>query len=429
MQNPYSLMSDKPVRDRYWLHILLFTLTFFTTTLTGAEWMTARSILFDLPWSEVWQGLQYSIPFLGILTVHEFGHYFMSRYHKVQASLPYYIPVYLPLIGALNIGTMGAFIRIRNIPQTRQQFFDIGIAGPLAGFVVALGVLFYGYTHLPAREDIYRIHPQYEKYGSNYEKYVYTEQFIREQDSLNFLEAQAKGIVPKIDTNGKKVEFTPDPEQYKDIMQTSFSLGDNLLLRFFKNYVAEDPSLVPNPYEFFHYPFLFAGYLALFFTALNLIPIGQLDGGHILYGLIGYDNHRKVSPILYTIYIFYGGLGVIDHTGMVDFLGIESSPWTGIPLYGFFLYLVFERMMTQRQDAILLSIGVLTAQWLVTYYTGLTGYPGWLVFGFILGRFLGVYHPPSLYEEPLSTGRQILGWLTLGIFVLCFIPDPFLFGR
>ncbi len=416
-------MFDQPVKERYWLHILLFLIAFITTTLSGADWMGVRTM------AEIWQGLQYSIPFLGILTVHEFGHYFTSRYYKVSASLPYYIPMYLFGLGP-SIGTMGAFIRIRDTPRTRQQFFDIGIAGPLAGFVVALGVLGYGYTHLPAREDIFRIHPEYKQYGLEYEKYVYTEQFIREQDSLiNFVKAQAEGKLPKVDKDGKKIEFEPRPEEYKAIMESNFALGDNLLLRFFKNYVADDPSLVPNPYEFFHYPFLFAGYLALFFTALNLIPIGQLDGGHILYGLLGYDNHRKVSPILYTIYIFYGGLGVIKHTGMVNLLGMELEPWSGVPLYGFFLYLAFERMMSSRQDAVLLSIGVLTAQWLVTYYTGLTGYPGWLVFGFILGRVLGVYHPPALYEEPLSTGRQILGWLTLGIFILCFTPNPFQFGR
>ncbi len=419
-------MLDKSPKERYLLHIVLFLSALFTTTLSGAEWMSAKSITDNLAWSEVWQGLYYSIPFLGILTVHEFGHYFMSRYHQVKASLPYYIPMYLP---SISIGTMGAFIRIRDTPKTRQQFFDIGIAGPLAGFVVALGVLWYGFTHLPAKDDIYRIHPEYQRYGATYEKYVYTEKFIQEVDSLNFIAGQARGIYPKTDSTGKKNEFIPKPEEYKRMMESSLSLGDNLLLRFFKNYVAEDPSLVPNSFEFFHYPFLFAGYLALFFTALNLIPIGQLDGGHILYGLIGYENHRRVSPILFAIYIFYGGLGVIEHTGTVNFLGMEFSPWVGIPLYGYFLYLVFERMMNSLQDTLLLTVGVLTAQWLVTYYTGITGYPGWLVFGFILGRFLGVYHPPSLYEEPLSTGRQLLGWLTLGIFILCFIPDPFQFGR
>jgi len=428
---PNPLFPEMPETDRppsrikrYAVHILLFIVTLGTTTLSGAEWMSAGIT----EWRDVGQGFWYSIPFLGILTVHEFGHYFMSRIHKVQASLPYYIPLYFPG-GLPSIGTMGAFIRIRTSPKTRQQFFDIGIAGPLAGFVVALGVLWYGFTHLPEQEDIFRIHPEYERYGVNYEKYVYSEQFIREQDSLQFIAAQEKGTYPKVDEKGRPVVFTPRPETYRNIMESSFSLGDNLLLRFFKHYVAEDPALVPNPYEFFHYPLLFAGYLALFFTALNLLPIGQLDGGHILYGLIGYENHRRVSPVLFTIYIFYGGLGVIYPTGVVNFLGMESSALTGIPLYLFFLYLTFSRMTDNLRDTLLLSIGVLTGQWLVTYYTGMTGYPGWLVFGFLLGRVLGVYHPPALYEEPLSTGRQILGWLTLGIFVLCFIPEPFHFGR
>ncbi|MDJ1479518.1 site-2 protease family protein [Cytophagaceae bacterium YF14B1] len=420
-------MINQPPKDNYLLHIFLFVVTVFTTTLAGAEWMTAKSIFYTLPWSEVWQGLQYSIPFLGILTVHEFGHYLTSRYYKISASLPYYIPMYLP---SMSIGTMGAFIRIREIPRTRQQFFDIGIAGPLAGFIVAVGVLWYGFANLPAKDDIFRVHPEYKRYGLTYEKYVYTEQFLQEEDSLAFIKSQQEGVIPKVDSAGKKITFVARPETYKEWLASNISLGDNLLMRFFKNYVAEDPNLVPNEYELFHYPFLFAGYLALFFTALNLIPIGQLDGGHILYGLIGYKNHRKVSPILFTIYIFYGGLGVIDHTGTVNFLGEEMSPWWGIPLYLFFLYQVFERMNEGKfEDTVLLSIGVLTAQWLVNYYTGLTGYPGWFVFGFILGRVLGVYHPPALQEEPLSLGRQVLGWLTMGIFVICFIPAPFIFGK
>ncbi len=421
-------MQEIPSKNRYGLHIFLFLGTLFTTTLAGAEWITGRSIVDTLNWSEVMVGLWYSVPFIGILTAHEFGHYFVSRYYKVSASLPYYIPMYMPM-PIVSIGTLGAFIRIRDIPKSKTQFFDIGIAGPLAGFVVAVGVLLYGFTHLPPKEHIFKIHPEYKKYGLNYEKHVYTTQFLQELDSTAFIERQAKGLEPKMDSAGRKIEFVPAPEYYKEIMQMNLSVGSNLMFYLLSHYVADDPSLVPNSYEMMHYPLLFAGYLALFFTALNLIPIGQLDGGHILYGLIGYENHRKVSPVLFTLYIFYGGLGIIDHTGYVKFLGFESAAWLGIPVYLAYLYLVFERMAQSFQNAVLLTIGVATAQWLVTYYFGIQGFPGWLVFGLILGRFLGIYHPPALYEEPLSTGRQILGWVSLGIFVLCFTPNPLMFGQ
>jgi len=411
-------------KQRYGLHALLFVLTLFTTTIAGTGWMTGRFV-FDLPWNEIWQGFWFSIPFLGILSVHEFGHYFLCRFHKIKASLPYFIPFWL---GSFSIGTMGAFIRIRTMPKTRKQFFDVGVAGPLAGFVVALVVLTYGFTHLPAREDIFRIHPEYKRYGLSYEKYVYTAKFIQEEDSLGFVAAQAQGIVPKTDDKGVASKFIARPEVYKEIMEGNFSLGNNLLLHFFRNYVAESPDMVPNPYEFMHYPLLFAGYLALFFTALNLLPIGQLDGGHILYGLIGYENHRRVSPVLFVVYIFYAGLGVVQPNGAVSFIGSELEIFVGIPLYLLYLYLVFDKMTDNLRDTLLLSVGVLAAQWLVTVYFGVRGYQAWLVFGFIVGRFLGVYHPPALYEEPLDWRRKVLGWLALVVFVLCFTPEPFRFG-
>lgn len=387
--------------------------------------MSGRYV-FDLPWNEIWQGLWFSVPFLGILTVHEFGHYFLCRFHKIKASLPYYIPFWL---GPFSIGTMGAFIRIRSMPETRRQFFDVGVAGPLAGFVVALAVLTYGFTHLPAREDIFRIHPEYKRYGLEYQKYVYTEKFLREEDSLGFVDARAKGIVPKTDDKGRPTVFKPRPQVYREMMEGNFSLGGNLLLHFFKHYVAPSPDLVPNPYEFMHYPVLFAGYLALFFTALNLLPIGQLDGGHVLYGLVGYRNHQRISPVLFVIYIFCAGLGVVRANGTVSFVGMELEAAVGIPLYLLFLYLVFDRMTANLRNALLLSVGVLAAQWLVTVYAGLRGYPAWLVFGFIVGRFLGVYHPPALLEHPLDWKRKALGWLALAIFVLCFTPEPFRFGE
>ena len=102
-------------------------------------------------------------------------------------------------------------------------------------------ILFYGFTHLPEPEYIFQIHPEYEQYGLRYADYVYENQ----QESI--------------------IDIT---------------IGKNLLFLFFENFVA-DPARVPNPHEIMHYPFIFAGFLSLVFTFLNLLPIGQLDGGHV----------------------------------------------------------------------------------------------------------------------------------------------------
>jgi len=368
------------------LHVALFLITLTTTTLAGAEWQFGRFLFSDsypMTWDYFVEGFAFSAPLLGFLTVHEFGHYFISKMHRVRATLPYYIPLWLGFLpGALSIGTGGAVIRIKDPVNSRKKYFDIGIAGPLAGFVVALGVLYYGFTHLPPPEYIFEIHPEYQEYGLDYAEHVY-------QDEAGYLR-----------------------------------LGSSLLFEFFKNYVATDPRRVPNDYEIIHYPWLLAGYLALFFTALNLIPIGQLDGGHILYGLLGNRLHRIISPTLFIAFIFYAGLGVIN-----PYIPTDELLWE-IPLYLGFLYVIFARMTPSLQTNFLIALSVFSAQFLIASFAPtLYGYPGWLVFGFLLGRVLGVYHPPVVIDRPLSTGRQVLGWLSLLVFILCFSPAPFVILR
>ena len=115
------------------IHIVLFLLTLTTTTLAGAE---SRAQYYLDGWDYIFSGLNFSITFLGVLTIHEFGHYYVARKNNVDASLPYYIPFYLP--GSLSIGTFGAFIRMKGLIPSRRIMFDIGIAGPLAGFVAAV---------------------------------------------------------------------------------------------------------------------------------------------------------------------------------------------------------------------------------------------------------------------------------------------------
>ncbi|MBT8401313.1 MAG: site-2 protease family protein, partial [Rhodothermia bacterium] len=134
-----------PPGDRYWLHILLFLVTLISTAHVGGLWAN-RSLIYSLegPLAFIEDGLRFALPLMLFLTVHEFGHYFAARHHEVRVSLPYYIP--LPLFG---IGTLGAVIRIREQVPSMRTLFDIGVAGPVAGFVAALAILVATLATLP----------------------------------------------------------------------------------------------------------------------------------------------------------------------------------------------------------------------------------------------------------------------------------------
>ena len=139
--------DPKPARDRYWLHLLLFFATLVSTVYASAFWLDSADLLGEDwgDWAAILNGLRFAGSLLLFLTIHEFGHYFAARYHGVRVSLPYYIP--FPLIG--SIGTFGAVIRIREPLPSTTKLFDIGAAGPLAGFVPALGILLYALATLP----------------------------------------------------------------------------------------------------------------------------------------------------------------------------------------------------------------------------------------------------------------------------------------
>jgi membrane-associated protease RseP (regulator of RpoE activity) len=375
------------MKDFKYRHLVLFIITFVSTTIAGAEWMFGRSLFFGeerLTMNQLIAAMQYSIPFLLILTVHEFGHYFTARYHKVRVTLPNYIPFWLGFLGLPSLGTMGAYIQIKDAIFSRKHYFDIGVAGPLAGFVVAIGVIWYGFTHLPPQDYIFEIHPEYEQYGLDYAEHVYDDK---------------EGI--------------------------SIQLGDNLIYWFFQNYVVEDPSLLPHPNEMIHYPYLLAGYLALFFTALNLLPIGQLDGGHVTFGLFGERVSRKLNTVFFTAFIFYAGLGWVD-PGLLPDISIESSFFfLGIILfYVYFLYIASASMFESKKNRLLYATIIFSLQYFIVTYTDIQGYGGWLLFAFLLGRFLGVYHPPVIDNGELSTGRKVLGWIAIIVFILSFSPRP-----
>jgi membrane-associated protease RseP (regulator of RpoE activity) len=369
------------------IQIGLFVATLLTTTISGAEWIFGRSLLFEFDkfsLADLLQGLKYSIPFLGFLTVHEFGHYFMAKSKKIKVSLPFYFPIWLGVV--TSFGTLGAFIRIKQTIKTKKDYFDIGIAGPLAGFVIALAILIYGFVNLEGLEYILKIHPEYTSLGANYKEYL----------SNNYPSDQASKI------------------------------GGSLLYDFLESSLA-NPANIPHPYEEIHYPFLLAGFLGLFFTALNLIPIGQLDGGHILYALIGDKYFNIVSPVLFVLFVFFSGLGLFS---VEEFKNIESQDFNlhlgKFVFFVYFNYLCFSKIFNSKINNLILALSIVLAQFLFNLLMPqVEGYSGFLAFCFLLGRVLGVYHPVVSDEQGLDFKRKILGWCALLIFVLSFSLYPF----
>ncbi len=371
-----------PKIKTYLIHSSLFIVTFITTTFAGAEWTLGKSIAAyfilgtEYTWADFASGLPYSICFLTILTCHEFGHYFTAIHYRIKTTLPYYIPLppFYPFLG-----TLGALIRIKERITSNKQQFDVGIAGPLAGFVVAVAFLIYGFATLPPPEHIFQFHPEYKQYGLNYADHVYKTM----------------------------------PEGTVDVV-----IGKNMLFTFLEQLFA-DPARMPNPHEIMHYPFLFAGFLSLVFTCLNLLPIGQLDGGHILYGLVGFRWHRTIATVIYFILLFYTGLGYIDSRLPLNQLIFE------IPLYLFFLFMAMRTIFEKKRDRLMYALIIFTIQYITGWLVpSIHGYSGWLAFTLLIGWIVGVPHPPSEIEQPLNTSRKILGWIALIIFILCLTPEP-----
>jgi membrane-associated protease RseP (regulator of RpoE activity) len=211
-------------KDRVWLHVLLLLLTLGSTSFVGLSHYL--SFISDFS-STVPQGLSlgqlalrglwYSGTVLAILGCHELGHYYACRYYDVDASLPYFLPFPLSIIG-----TFGAFIKIREPIPAKRMLFDIGIAGPIAGFVVTVPALFIGV----AMSHVVRI-----------------------------------------------------PEGF-----VGYELGEPLL---FKLTTMVLWGTVPDGYSLNLHPMAFAAWFGMLATALNLFPIGQLDGGHISYAVLG----------------------------------------------------------------------------------------------------------------------------------------------
>ncbi|MBL0326888.1 MAG: site-2 protease family protein [Cytophagaceae bacterium] len=368
------------------LHLILFLVTVITTTVSGYEWISGKPVLAfykTISLDDLLQGFWFSVPFLAFLTFHEFGHFFMAKIRNIEVTLPYYIPGWLGILTSL--GTFGAFIKIKERITNRNDYFDIGIAGPLAGFVVAVGVLIYGFSNLPSDDFVYAIHPEYKNFNGNY------------RDLLNLTPNNPNAIV----------------------------FGKSILYNFLESTFA-DPSRIPHIYELSHYPILLAGFLGLLFTALNLLPIGQLDGGHIMFSLIGKKAFDIVSPVFLVVLVAYSGLGLFS---LNEFSAAYTDQQYELILkflfFVYFNYLSFSRIFKSKASNWILALSVVLLQFLITKYSPQTvGYSGFLAFGFLIGRVLGVYHPDTGESKPLNFTRQLLGWLAILIFIVCFSPNP-----
>jgi membrane-associated protease RseP (regulator of RpoE activity) len=260
-------------RPRHWynslpFHLGLFSLTVVTTLIVGTHIALnyARNVpVFDWDVSlayfrELWRhpgllllGVPFSFTLLSILLTHELGHYLTCRHYGIRATYPYFIPA--PTL----IGTLGAFIRIKSPIANRRELFDVGISGPLAGFVLAIPALILA----------------------------------------TFL---AKGAMPATTTD-------------------SISLGTPvaviLLAKIFRNGI--------NPAEIILHPVGCAAWVGLFATALNLLPVGQLDGGHILYAVLG-DKCRNISRGFFLVLLplgYYCWYGWLAWAVILFFLGLR----------------------------------------------------------------------------------------------------------
>jgi len=294
-------------RPRYLLHSFLFVLTIVTTSITGA-FLQGKTNPFG-SFEELSSGFPYSFSLMAILLAHEMGHYISARIHKVQVTLPYFIPFYLPVF---HPGTLGAFIKIRSAIPNKRALFDIGISGPIAGFIASIFFIVYGFFTLP----------------------------------------DAAGIF----------EYIRDIHPVEDEGNLNLTMGTTLLFSYISD-LFNGQRLPMN--EMYHFPYIFSGWFGLLVTSINLMPIGQLDGGHITYALFG-----KPSKAL----------------AIVAFLLL-----VGLNIY---LILFFQSYV-----------------WVL-----------WSLLILILIRFR---HPPTQNDAgKIGPFRQILGWLSYGIFIISFSPMP-----
>ena len=272
------------------IHLVLFFLTVFTTLLAGALMEGAKILENPL---ELLKGIPFSFTLMFILGTHEFGHYYYAQKHKVDATLPYFIPA-PPFL--FLIGTFGAFIKIKSPIYRKDALLQIGAAGPIAGFVIAVPALIIGLLLSDVVE--------------------------------------------------------------KNNIQGALILGDSILMKIL-TWITH-PKLMDTQDIMLH-PIAFAGWIGLLVTMLNLLPIGQLDGGHVAYAMFG----KK------------------------------------------------QRLIGQIAFIFLIPLSFLSINWLI-----------WGLLLLILMRSVK-HPPIQDIHIPLSDTDKRIGYICLLIFIVCFIPAPF----
>ena len=213
--------SSEPL-SRPWIALALLVMTIFTTTLSGAEMSGVTSKDLQADPMVLSQGLPYALGIISILGIHELSHYLTATYYKVRTTLPYFIPI------PFFLGTFGAFIQMKSPVPHRRALFDVAIAGPLGGLVIALPLLYWGLSQ--------------------------------------------SSVVP-VSSQGTLIQF--------QALDPRFSVLLSLISK-----LALGATLKPGMALDLH-PLAIAGYIGIIVTALNLMPFGQLDGGHIIHAMLG----------------------------------------------------------------------------------------------------------------------------------------------
>ncbi|GAK51032.1 hypothetical protein U14_02274 [Candidatus Moduliflexus flocculans] len=367
-------LSPQP-KENIRLHVSLLFLTFLTTTLAGSQgYIDPPSLLV---------GMTYSVPVLVILLFHEFGHYLTARKYGVDVTLPYVIPG-IPFL----IGTFGAVIKMRSPLRTKTALFDIGIAGPLAGMAVALPITVVGL------------------------------------------------LFSRIES------FTPS--------QSLQGLGDSLLFYLLCRIFVG--TLQDASHTIILHPTAFAGWVGMLVTMLNLLPVGQLDGGHVTYAILGRQRHLRLGKVILPILLFFGMLPLPYTLYIMLFEAPETAFIHEMKPYGWLNWLLWiglagyvisarrqYRWMKNIALPAVLCVGILPflpALYMQINHTPITafmknmtnyGWLGWLLWFWILKRIIKPTHPPIMDEaQPLDRRRMLLGWFALLMFVLIFMPAPFI---
>ncbi len=388
LDHPYRFKPHEPLQDlrprTLFKHVGLFVLTILTVSERGVAFVGHFETA-DSAWSLVLDGLLFATLLLLFLGTHEFGHYFASVRHGIRTTLPYFIP--LPF---LFIGTFGAVIRIKEPVTDSRKLFDIGIAGPIAGFLVSIVILLIGFYTMPG--------PEYIRHFPGHE-----------------------AIQQYVATHGVYPENPMSSSEMPEVMV----LGNTLLFGFFASFFENMPPM----WEMYHYPFLFAGWLGMFFTALNLMPVGQLDGGHILYCLIGSKRHKLFARLFYVGLTSLGGIGLIPvlNALLADYDNAYAT--LSFSVWALILFAMHGKAFNYDLKWVIpawlsaFTITLLTILFVVGMNPA-AGFLIWFVWSLFLLFLVGIEHPPVLIEQPLTPGRKILGWIAMVVFVLCISLSP-----